>query len=134
MYVVKIYSSWHFALLREQGRLRNKPKLFQVKIDEVTPTKLANKISLGHFAVGNKFTGLALRVALAILVMPFAERDTHFFSDGDWRFFMSFTEVSGHRHAPLMLPPPRVRAAEECAAALIWMCGYVCAGRVMTPI
>ena len=58
MYVVKIYSSWHFALLREQGRLRNKPKLFQVKIDEVTPTKLANKISLGHFAVGNKFTGL----------------------------------------------------------------------------
>ena len=60
MYVVKIYSSWHFALLREQGRLRNKPKLFQVKIDEVTPTKLANKISLGHFAVGNKFTGLRL--------------------------------------------------------------------------
>ena len=59
MYVVKIYSSWHFALLREQGRLRNKPKLFQVKIDEVTPTKLANKISLGHFAVGNKFTGLS---------------------------------------------------------------------------
>ena len=48
---------WHFALLREQGRLRNKPKLFRVKIDEVTPTKLANKNSLGHFAVGNKFTG-----------------------------------------------------------------------------
>ena len=57
MYVVKIYSSWHFALLREQGRLRNKPKQFEVKIDEVTPTKLANKNSLGHFAVGNKFTG-----------------------------------------------------------------------------
>ena len=57
MHVVKIYSSWHFALLREQGRLRNKPKQFEVKIDEVTPTKLANKNSLGHFAVGNKFTG-----------------------------------------------------------------------------
>ena len=57
MHVFKIYSSWHFALLREQGRLRNKPKQFEVKIDEVTPTKLANKNSLGHFAVGNKFTG-----------------------------------------------------------------------------
>ena len=58
MYIVKIYSSRHLALLREQGLLRNKPKLFEVKIDEVTPTKLANRNSLGHFAVGNKFTGL----------------------------------------------------------------------------
>ena len=57
MSIVEIYSSWHFTLLREQGRLRNKPKLFQVKIDKVTPTKLANRNSLGHFAVGNKFTG-----------------------------------------------------------------------------
>ena len=37
MHVVKIYSSWNFALLGEQGRLRNKPKQFEVKIDEVTP-------------------------------------------------------------------------------------------------
>ena len=58
MYIVKIYSSRHFALLREQGLLRNKPKLFEVKIDEVTPTKLANRNSLAHFAVGNKFTSL----------------------------------------------------------------------------
>ena len=57
MHVVKIYSSWNFALLGEQGRLRNKPKQFEVKIDEVTPTNLANRNSLGHFAVGNKFTG-----------------------------------------------------------------------------
>ena len=57
MYLVKIYSSRHFALLREQGQLRNKPKQFEVKIDEVTPTNLANRNSLGHFAVGNKFTG-----------------------------------------------------------------------------
>ena len=57
MYIVKIYSSRHFALLREQGQLRNKPKLFEVRIDEMTPTKLTNKDSLGYFTLANKFTG-----------------------------------------------------------------------------
>ena len=57
MHVVNIDSSWHFALLREQGQLCNKPKQFEVKINEVTPTKFANRNSLGHFALANKFTG-----------------------------------------------------------------------------
>ena len=56
MYLVKIYSSRHFALLREQGRLCNKPKQFEAKIDEVTPTNLANRNSFGHFTLDKKIT------------------------------------------------------------------------------
>ena len=59
--------------LRTHCWLRNKLKIFEVKFDEVTTRYLgtlsldryrtlsyvivANRISLGHFALGNKFTG-----------------------------------------------------------------------------